>query len=795
MFGNMTLGFDKMPGIWKIVELPRNRNEQVNAGNRGGTLSKQDYTNTLNYSFVYLDENYKLPKKIYGDVTEKVTYIWNTFAAPNGRAGVLCTGKKGQGKEMRNSTDIRVPDGWKKIGDIQVGDKVMAVDGSYTDVIGVYPQGKKDVYKMVFEDGRVAYPGAEHLWSVMDGKQNILEARTINTLEIMEELKRRKRLYIPLCKPELNSDKEYVIPPYIFGVIMSKGYLSGGRIRLQRLTKDQFEAISQQLDPDYEIINLYEEDDDKISCSYIKSKTSTDRYLDELKDLDLIGYRSIKRTIPTKYLNGSKEQRWKLVQGLMDMIGNTGSFKYNHYVRTTNKPTTGSIWLMTFDKEVAYAFRELIYSLGGKVTLQTKSVPPKRSGEEYIRGKSKRMFKEKTRYRLTIYITNPIRCFTRASKLLDLKDMEFKLEDRLRIVSITKQKQEECTCIAVNHPLHLYVCEDYIVTHNTIFCKALCNLAIEKGLRVFVISEIKVDRPLINFISHLDNCAIFVDEFYKVVGWQYQDDFLSLMSDTNKKRLFILSENDKHNINRFILDRPERIRYHFEFETLDPNIIREYCRDRDVPEEFMLSLLKINMSNPTFCFDHLHTMVSEAKRSGRWDIEWLIGMLNIKSLKTKIIRKPIKLAYEKYPDIYLNLEPNPISNDLAVVRIGEVQLRNSYPVYKQLKNNEQTNPTALEVYNKSREEIENFDIKMEILEAIEEASGNLDLDGLLADGRSPRRPMFGNDTNEPPINNPINVCKVNFASEFMVGVEDNYDIYVDVTGMFKIYIENKKLAF
>lgn len=327
----------------------------------------------------------------------------------------------------------------------------------------------------------------------------------------------------------------------------------------------------------------------------------------------------------------------------------------------------------------------------------------------------------------------------------------------------------------------------------TVLAKHLANIAISKGLKVFVVAEIKIDRKLISFISGLNNCVIFIDEFYKVVGWQYQDDFLSLMSDKNKKRLFILTENDLSNINRFILDRPERIRYHYEYSTLDPNVIKEFCKDYNVPEDFKNKLLKLNMSNRNFSFDHLHALVTEAISSGRWDIEWLIEIMNVKSLKMKEIKRPVKVCAIDNPDIYIELEPSPIDQNLGVVKLGNSMLQANYLTWKKLRNNETIPEPLLANYNLTKEKIEKFEDKMLLLEKIEKQAGNIDVEGLLPGNR---RRNYDFDTNQQPVTeNPINIIKVNFSPEFMLGMDDNYSIYADVTGDFKVYIESKKLIY
>lgn len=72
----------------------------------------------------------------------------------------------GQGKELCNGTPVKTPGGWTNIEDLKVGDLVMGETGTYHPVTGVFPQGRKDLYKFTFRDGRTALAGAEHLWAI-----------------------------------------------------------------------------------------------------------------------------------------------------------------------------------------------------------------------------------------------------------------------------------------------------------------------------------------------------------------------------------------------------------------------------------------------------------------------------------------------------------------------------------------------------------------------------------------------------------------------------------------------------
>lgn len=72
----------------------------------------------------------------------------------------------GSGKALSNDTKVRTPDGFKPIGEMQVGDLVIGGDGNSHKVSGVFPQGKKTAYKIVLSDGQTILCCKDHLWSV-----------------------------------------------------------------------------------------------------------------------------------------------------------------------------------------------------------------------------------------------------------------------------------------------------------------------------------------------------------------------------------------------------------------------------------------------------------------------------------------------------------------------------------------------------------------------------------------------------------------------------------------------------
>lgn len=94
-------------------------------------------------------------------------------------------GESGIGKEQPLDAEIITPDGIKTMGDMKVGSKVIGQDGKAYNVVGVYPQGVKPVYKISFSDGSFTECGLEHLWKIFKLKNGSFDNGSVVTLKSM----------------------------------------------------------------------------------------------------------------------------------------------------------------------------------------------------------------------------------------------------------------------------------------------------------------------------------------------------------------------------------------------------------------------------------------------------------------------------------------------------------------------------------------------------------------------------------------------------------------------------------
>lgn len=117
----------------------------------------------------------------------------------NGEMGFVLA-PLGTGKAQPLTSKVLTPNGWKLMGDIQVGDEVISSNGKPTKVLGVFPQeGDRDVYKIEMNDGSITECDIDHLWSVKLGNNNEFEVKELSYL--IEEFNNGNTINLPITKP------------------------------------------------------------------------------------------------------------------------------------------------------------------------------------------------------------------------------------------------------------------------------------------------------------------------------------------------------------------------------------------------------------------------------------------------------------------------------------------------------------------------------------------------------------------------------------------------------------------
>ena len=136
----------------------------------------------------------------------------------------LATGK---GKAEPYSNVIPTPDGFRRFGDLKIGDHVFSRSGTPTKILDIYEQGVQDIYEIKFEDGRIAYCTKEHLWTVvgLDGKYRTLMTSDLEREYNWDIYHHDFDEWIPMCEPAqytLYSNNDIGTDPWELGNSIGK---------------------------------------------------------------------------------------------------------------------------------------------------------------------------------------------------------------------------------------------------------------------------------------------------------------------------------------------------------------------------------------------------------------------------------------------------------------------------------------------------------------------------------------------------------------------------------------------
>ena len=343
-----------------------------------------------------------------------------------GPSTIILQGSFGSGKALDVNSMIPSPSGLKRAGDIQIGDFLFDRTGQPTQVTGVFPQGLLDSYKVKFEDGRVVYCNSEHLWTIIDRKTG-----AFNTLSLQNIIDRNIEVEIPVNQPVQYSSKQYTIPPYVLGLLLTESEVDKTTVLYSGKYLDILKSQMPNIEWEYNLIWSYSIPKD--SQGNIISKEAF--YGDILTDVE-------NSIIPEIYLQGSIPQRWDILHGIMDVRG-TVSNDNNVFCE--------------IEQSMRESFQRLVNSLGLVVSI--------------IEGVNKDVF----------YFKANRKTIQKLFKTRQIEDRPYNSHidtTKIAITSIEKEEeQREMVCFLVDNPDHLFLCNDFIVTHNTtssrLFAKAL----------------------------------------------------------------------------------------------------------------------------------------------------------------------------------------------------------------------------------------------------------------------------------------------------------------------------------
>lgn len=329
----------------------------------------------------------------------------------------------GPGKAQPVDLIVDTPDGPRKFGDLQVGDRVFGGDGQPTAVIGVFDQGVKPVFRVTMNDRTSTLCCAEHLWTVRE------RGRAWQTLPLAALAQRgvdrpngrraARRFEIPMTGWDYPW-RWVLADPYTLGA-----WIGDGTRRTGLITGNDAEVGDRAEAAGYEIRRFR-----RRGVGYISVYGLTRA----LRALRLFDCGSAERFVPAAYRYNARIVREEILRGLLDSDGFVDAW--------------GSMSYSTVSARLAEQVAWLVRSLGGVARV--------RRGER----------RTGTDWRVSITMPEGRWCY------VERKHARYRPVSQKRylsrwIAAIAPVGEVPCRCIRVESEDGLYLANDGIVMHNT----------------------------------------------------------------------------------------------------------------------------------------------------------------------------------------------------------------------------------------------------------------------------------------------------------------------------------------
>lgn len=350
--------------------------------------------------------------------------------------------KNGKGIDLDEA--ILTGGGWRRFGDLRVGDRVHSIDGSLTEVsfVSEVHSGLR-CFEVTFSDGRSVVCDEQHLWAVWDRyghdpvewREHRQKGawRTIDTPTLLREhragARGDARFSVHTDRVIMRPAASLPVDPYVLGYWLGDGDSAAARFTVGAGDLDEFLTAAR--------LAGYSPREPRFYRGPSTARVTVSGLVEQLRELGVIG----NKHVPDLYLTASEEQRLELLRGLMDSDGSIS--KRCEFTATS--------------RELAESVLFLARSLGWKATLKV--------GRATINGVDCG-----AKYRVTWTATNDRSPFRLARKTAQLPASP---KGRTRsstatIVSVREVESRPTRCIQVEHPSRQFlVGRGLIPTHNT----------------------------------------------------------------------------------------------------------------------------------------------------------------------------------------------------------------------------------------------------------------------------------------------------------------------------------------
>lgn len=403
----------------------------------------------------YLAEEEERQKKLLPHLYGRKFYKWSrAFIESTNRINILC-GANQSSKALADDTEIPTPGGYKKMGDLKIGDCVYGQDGNLTRIVDIPFKGEDECYRFVYADGSEVVSSKDHAWICKTSEERFRKthhrgwSRKNNpngiwknesydkwtqktTSQIIangkyepEAKSAYTRASFPIAFPIKKTPQELPLDPYLVGILLGDGGFTSSSVIVTSADEEITEYLKSEHGAKYNGKLAYR----------------LNGYQKHLRQLGLMGLGSYYKFIPEQYLNSSIADRMALLQGLMDTDGSIGK--------------RSGIYFATVSPRLRDGIVELVSSLGGTAEVRVREAGYKKNG----------VYK---------------RCLDCYNVIIKIRDCPFRLKRKAERFYKTRYKYErvlyrvepvgrrKATCITVDNADGSFLCtRKHLVTHNS----------------------------------------------------------------------------------------------------------------------------------------------------------------------------------------------------------------------------------------------------------------------------------------------------------------------------------------
>ncbi len=364
-----------------------------------------------------------------------------------------------RGRAQPVFTKVLTPTGFRPIGELRVGDSVIGSDGCPAEVLGVYPQGFKEIYRVHTQDGSSTLATGDHLWSVYtpEDRRRGKPPHVLQTKEMIGNLRKthNHRYELPLLRAPVSFESRPVpLDPYALGLLLGDGCITCSTTPSFATNDPELAEALGRLIPGIEVRRKSEVD-------YVLNRvtrpgeviTIANPVTAATRQLGLAGTRSDTKFIPEDYLFNSPDVRLAVLQGLLDSDGGP----------VTQQGRTCRIQFGTASDRLRDDVAFLVQSFGGVVYQRTRKAEGRKPG--LARGLE--VHHRSDAHILDIRLPDGVAPFRLARKVAKY-DATGGGQPMRFVHRIEPAGTEEAVCIQVAAADSLYVTEDFLLTHNTL---------------------------------------------------------------------------------------------------------------------------------------------------------------------------------------------------------------------------------------------------------------------------------------------------------------------------------------